>query len=343
MRRGGGRRKGSFMRRIRAVWLVPAVLAGGLAVWGVAGAQEAEEGKGGLLTDLWGITPADRQNPPQYGEKLVDHLGCLYCHGLGGREGIMNPNAKDNKHIPSWDSPDFAKKYPTEDKVRETIEKGRHPDAIENADTTPIPMPPWGNRLSDQEVDGIVAYIWSLRDTPTASHLEGGRGAEDAQSAYLPGIPPAPAPAPVADEEHSHRAPRTLNTALVRNGASLVDYLGCLHCHGVGGRQGMDNPNAVRKHVPAWDDPEFIKKYPVADGVRWVIEMGRTPERDPKATDVPVPMPAFGNQISDDELDAIVAYIWSLREVPAAARDQGMPGMHGMAASEATAEFPAAP
>jgi len=329
------------MRRIRAVWLVPAVVAGGLVLCGGAGAQDAEGGRG-LLTDLWGITPHDRQNPAQYGEKLVDHLGCLYCHGLGGREGIMNPNAKDNKHVPSWDSPDFVKKYPTEDKVRETIEKGRHPDAIDNADTTPIPMPPWGNRLSDPEIDGIVAYIWSLRDTPTASHPEGGRGADDAQSAYLPGIPPEAAPAP-AEDDHDHMAPRTLDTALVRKGASLVDYLGCLHCHGVGGREGMENPNAMRKHVPAWDDPEFIKKYPVADGVRWVIEKGRMPERDPKAEGTPVPMPPFGNQISEDEMDAIVAYIWSLREVPPSARDHGpMPAMHGMAASQAAAEFPPA-
>jgi mono/diheme cytochrome c family protein len=326
------------MRRIhaiRAMWLASAVLAGVTGVSGAAWAQDADGGRG-LLTDLWGITPQDRQNPPEYGEKLVEHLGCLYCHGLGGQKGITNPSAKDNKNVPSWDSPDFVKKYPTEDKVRETIQKGRHPDAIENADTSPIPMPPWGNRLSDPEMDAIVAYIWSLRDTPVASHPEGGRGAADAESAYLPGLPPKPAPAPVEDD-HMHKAPRTLNTALVRKGASLVDYLGCLHCHGLGGREGMDNPNAKRKHVPAWDDPEFIKKYPVDDGVRWVITKGRKPERDPEATDYPVPMPAFGNQISNDELDAIVAYIWSLRATPVASHGPEHDHDHG------TAEVPPAP
>jgi mono/diheme cytochrome c family protein len=340
------------MRHILAITRAPAVFLTGLATVlvigagapGPATAQDADSGQGGLLTDLWGITPQDRENPPEYGEKLVQHLGCLYCHGLGGQKGITNPNAKENKNVPSWDSPDFAEKYPTEDKVRDTIQKGRHPDAIENADTSPIPMPPWGNRLSDPEVDAIVAYILSLRDTSVASHPEGGRGADDAESAYLPGIPPPMAP-PEEQDDHAHKAPRTLDTALVRKGASLVDYLGCLHCHGLGGREGMDNPNAKRKHVPAWDDPEFIKKYPVPDGVRWVIEKGRTPERDPDATDNPVPMPAFGNQISDDELDAIVAYIWSLRDVPETAR---MPAhdhdhAHGDAAPMPTAEHPAAP
>jgi mono/diheme cytochrome c family protein len=349
--------KGSFMPRIRAVWLVAAALTGGLVVCGVSGAQAAgapdpgakdtgaqdlQGGKGGLLKDLWGITPTDRRNPAEYGEKLVDHLGCLYCHGLGGREGIMNPNAKDNKNVPSWDSPEFVKRYPTEEKVRETIQKGRHPDPALDATSTPIPMPPWGNRLSDQEVDGIVAYIWSLRDSPTSSHPEGGRGAEDAQSAYLPGIPPEMAPAPV-EEDHEHRAPRTTDTALVRKGAALVNYLGCLHCHGVGGREGMDNPNAMRKHVPAWDDPEFIKKYPVDDGVRWVIEKGRVPERDPKADGTPVPMPPFAGQLTGDDLDALVAYIFSLREAPVTMHGHGaMHDMHAPSTSQATAEAPAA-
>jgi len=315
------------MRRVLAIMLVPAVLGAWAGLSGLARAQDDDRGEGGLLTDLWGITPQDRQNPAQYGEKLVDHLGCLYCHGLGGHKGIENPNAEDQKNVPSWDSPDFVDRYATPDKVRETIQKGRHPDRAAGADSNPIPMPPWGNRLSDAEVDGIVAYIWSLRDTTVASHPEGGRGADDARSAYLPGIPPTLAPAEPEDD-HAHMAPRTLDTALVRKGASLVDYLGCLHCHGVGGREGMDNPNAMRKHVPAWDDPEFITKYPGPDGVRWVIEKGRTPERDPKADGNPVPMPPFGNQISDDELEAIVAYIWSLREAPVAA-DAHMHDMHG--------------
>jgi len=325
------------MRHGFANLLVVSALALGLP--GVATAQDGDAEQG-LLTSLWGITAEDRQNLPEYGEKLVDHLGCLYCHGLGGRKGIMNPNAQDQKTIPSWDDPEFVDRYPTSEKVRQTIQEGRHPDRAADADSNPIPMPPWGNRLSPTEVDAIVAYIWSMRDTPVASHAEGGRGADDTRSAYLPGIPPPLAPAEEEDE-HDHMAPRTLDTALVRKGASLVDYLGCLHCHGLGGREGIDNPNAMRKHVPAWDDPEFIKRYAVPDGVRWVVTKGRTPERDPDADGSPIPMPPFGNQISDDELEAIVAYIWSLRDAPVMEHDHAhMHDMHDGAPAQATAEFP---
>jgi mono/diheme cytochrome c family protein len=303
---------------------VPVLLAG---LWGPARAQEKEEGQG-LLIELMGITPEDRKDEVVYGGKLVEHLGCLFCHGLGGREGIVNPNA-ERKYVPAWDDPEFAERYPTREKVRETIREGRFPDKADDATGNPIPMPPWGNRLSDGEVDAILAYIWSLRGTPVSSHPQGGQGADDARSAYLPPIhvtPEAPEP---DTEDHMHEPPRTGDGALVKQGRSMVEYLGCLHCHGLGGREGMDNPNAERKTVPAWDDPEFIRRYPVDDGVRWVIVNGRMPERAPDATDDPVPMPPFGRMLSTEEMDAIVAYIWSLRDRPAEAggHAQGQAGM----------------
>jgi len=92
--------------------------------------------------------------------------------------------------------------------------------------------------------------------------------------------------------------------------------LGCLHCHGLGGRQGIPNPNAVRKYVPAWDEEEFITRYPVDDGIRYVITNGRYPAKDPAATSSPVPMPPWGNRLKPLEMDAIVSYIFSLRNTP---------------------------
>ena len=269
--------------------------------------------------------PAVEKDPVVLGHDLVEHLGCLFCHGLGGREGIVNPNAK-RKYVPSWDDPEFVKLYPTDEKVRETIRKGRFPDKADDATGSPIPMPPWGNRLDPEEVDAIIAYIWSLRETPVSSHPQGGLGAEDAESAYLPPLK-GEAPAPDADmEDHMHAPPETGGGPQVAKGRSMVEYLGCLHCHGLGDRKGMENPNAKRKNVPSWDDPEFIKRYPVDDGVRWVIVNGRMPEKDPGATDDPVPMPPFGRMLSHEEMDAIVAYIWSLRDHPVKPHEH----MHGM-------------
>ena len=271
-----------------------------------------------LWTGPWGIAHAEEKNKVELGHDLVEHLGCLYCHGLGGRKGLDNPNAK-RKYVPSWDSKDFVDRYPTPEKVRQTIREGRFPEKAAHADGSPIPMPPWGNRLTDAEMDSIIAYIWSLRETPVSQHPKGGRGAMNE------GMEPEELPPVIADvdtEPEAHgRVPQDDDPAYV--GKQLVEHLGCLYCHGLGGRKGLDNPNAKRKYVPAWDEQAFITRYPVDDGVRYVIKNGRIPEKDPKADGSPIPMPPWGNRLTKDEIDAIVAYIWSLRDTPMATHPQG--------------------
>lgn len=281
---------------------------GGLRVWWLVAAA--------FLILLGGVaaTYAEEDDPVKLGRNLVQHLGCLFCHGLGGREGIVNPNA-ERQYVPAWDEAEFIEKYPDPEEVKKTIQEGRFPDKAENATGNPIPMPPWGNRLTEVEMDAIIAYIWSMRDTPVSAHEQGGWGAQAAKEAYQPPLPVAARPAQKAGAEHDHHVAsmQAGESAQVQKGKALVGYLGCLHCHGQGDEKGMENPNAERKHVPNWDDEEFARRYAVADGVRYVIEKGRVPEKDPQAVGNPVPMPPFGGQVSEGEMDAIIAYIWSLR------------------------------
>jgi mono/diheme cytochrome c family protein len=309
-----------MMKRFLALAAAPLLA---LGVSGTAPAQSVGDSNG-LLMDLWGITPEIQADPVKFGGVLVEHLGCLYCHGLGGRQGIENPNAA-RKYVPAWDEQAFIDRYPTPEKVRETIRKGRFPDKDPKADGSPIPMPPWGNRLNDQELDAIIAYIWSLRETPVAAHPRGGRGTQQNEEDMAPESPLAALPVAAA-ESAPRQVPGTKPAGAdnpVQLGHDLVEHLGCLYCHGLGGRQGIDNPNAVRKHVPSWDAPEFVKRYPVDDGVRYVIEKGRVPEQDPKADGSPIPMPPWGNRLTKDEMDAIVAYIWSLRKTPVTSHEKG--------------------
>ncbi|MFQ5693329.1 MAG: c-type cytochrome [Nitrospinota bacterium] len=309
------------MKRFLALAAAP-VLA--VSIWSTAPARDEGGGNRGLHSELWGLSPEEQNDPVRFGRALVQHLGCLYCHGLGGRQGIENPNAV-RKYVPAWDEAAFIERYPTPEKVRETIRKGRFPKKDPAAASNPIPMPPWGNRLSEQEMDAIIAYIWSLRQTPTESHAKGGIGAVEAAEANAPVSPLAGRVVRPAEPEGVRKPPVKPPDAdnPVRLGSDLVEHLGCLYCHGLGGRQGIENPNAVRKHVPAWDSEEFIRRYPVDDGVRYVIEKGRTPAKDPEATGSPVPMPPWGNRLNKDEMDAIVAYIWSLRQTPVATHPKG--------------------
>lgn len=271
---------------------------------------------------LWAGLPAParalEKDPVKVGADLVEHLGCLYCHGLGGRKGLDNPNAK-RKYVPSWDEQAFLDRYPTPEKVRQTIREGRFPEKASDATGSPIPMPPWGNRLTEIEMDDIIAYIWSLRATPVSTHPQGGRGNR------LPDAVPEPLPPMIPDQEIPPTAhgmvPQDKDPAYM--GRQLVEHLGCLYCHGLGGKKGLENPNASRKYVPSWDEKAFAERYPVDDGVRYVIEHGRIPEKDPKATGSPIPMPPWGNRLTKDEVDAIVAYIWSLRQTPVSSHPQG--------------------
>lgn len=162
------------MKRFLALAAAP-VLA--VSIWSTAPARDEGGGNRGLHSELWGLSPEEQNDPVRFGRALVQHLGCLYCHGLGGRQGIENPNAV-RKHVPAWDSEEFIRRYPVDDGVRYVIEKGRTPAKDPEATGSPVPMPPWGNRLNKDEMDAIVAYIWSLRQTPVATHPKGGRGGD---------------------------------------------------------------------------------------------------------------------------------------------------------------------
>jgi len=266
-----------------------------------------------MLAGAWGTALAVENDRVKLGHDLVEHLGCLYCHGLGGRQGIANPNAK-RQYVPAWDEPAFIERFQERETIRATIIHGRFPEQAEGATGRPIPMPPWGNRLTDTELDAIISYIWSLRETPVETHDAGGLGEEEEEEDTRSAILALQALKNQPDEDNSlpeGERPQDPQAAL---GLALVEHLGCLHCHGLGGRQGLSNPNAVRKYVPAWDEEAFIARYPVDDGVRYVITSGRFPAKDPKAVGSPVPMPPWGNRLKPEEMDAIVAYIWSLRE-----------------------------
>ncbi len=277
-----------------------------------------------MLGGTWGTALANQQEQVTLGKHLVEHLGCLYCHGLGGRKGIDNPNAI-RKYVPAWDEKEFIERYPNKEAIAAVIQKGRFPAKDPDAKGNPIPMPPWGNRIKPEEMDAILAYMWYLRETPLETHEKGGMGAIEDDS-----IDPATA-ALIATLEETKNEEQIkkmkhnghVGESKVELGRALVEHLGCLHCHGLGGRQGLPNPNAIRKYVPAWDEKEFIDRYPVDDGIRYVITNGRQPEKDPKAASSPIPMPPWGNRLKPAEMDAIIAYIWSLRDTPKESHPKG--------------------
>ena len=121
------------------------------------------------------------------GQARFDRLACATCHGPGGSAGLPNPGSEtgfvptlndlaDRMALTNSDDaqsvialiesqadlaaadPPFAG-YPAFleqlDMIRDTIKNGRT--------GTGMAMPPWGSRLNDAEVDGLIAYLISLK------------------------------------------------------------------------------------------------------------------------------------------------------------------------------------
>lgn len=97
----------------------------------------------------------------------------------------------------------------------------------------------------------------------------------------------------------------------VERGHVLFARAGCVTCHGLGGAGGYPNNNVVGGKIPALQniDQRYTK-----DELRKKIARGVVPQKaDPAGPDPLLRMPAWGETLKDDELDAVVDYLWTLK------------------------------
>jgi len=149
-----------------------------------------------------------RRPPPNVPERLGEYLfmisGCVACHGPDGRGGVVNFNYA-KKTIPAHNttveklfirSPEDAEafiRYLTHNKDPEFIQdlplaqvvldrylalttiirNGSQPERLDpQGPEPPLWMPAWRYRLSDLEIDALVAYFVSLASWDDASSEE---------------------------------------------------------------------------------------------------------------------------------------------------------------------------
>ncbi len=93
-------------------------------------------------------------------------FGCAGCHGANLQGGVPNPNAQ-GEEVPSLLhlSSDYSR-----DDVVEIIRNGRTPP-LDNAKgpTPPLYMPAWKNMLSNEDIQQIVAFLWSKQQKTSDS------------------------------------------------------------------------------------------------------------------------------------------------------------------------------
>jgi len=222
----------------------------------------------------------------QRGARLASESGCLACHGPAGR--LADPDgALGVGTVPSFDHDDVTAYAKSAGEIREWILDGQPRRLREEKTEEPPPvlrMPAWRGQLSEREADWLVAYVKAASD-----------------------FDPIP-DAAVAGREAAARH-------------------GCFACHGPQGRGDTPNAGSLKGYIPSWSGTDFPELARDDGEIReWVRDgMPRRLRDHPVAAFFlrrqAIRMPAYGQRVTDEELDRIVGYIRWLRQPAAAPAD----------------------
>ena len=221
--------------------------------------------------------------PAERGRRLAERTGCFGCHGPGGLRGAANPGRLD-KTVPSYED-DLMMYAKTPEEVREWIRDG-------------VSRKKKVSRTWREERDR-----GALRMPAYGRRLSEGE-IEDL-TAYVTAV------SGMAEPPDS----------LAHQGLLRAEALGCIGCHGPGGRLARPNPGSLKGYVPSWDGsdfPELVKSR--TEFEEW-IERGvpRRLERNPLAREflrrASLHMPGYEKHLEPGDLDALRAYVeWLRRE-----------------------------
>jgi mono/diheme cytochrome c family protein len=113
------------------------------------------------------------------GHETAYRLGCFGCHGPEGRGLVQNPGSFKG-FIPPWDGDDFADLVRDDGELAEWVRKGMsarfaaNPAARTILAKQAIKMPAYGDRVSDDDLRQLGAYVAWVRAHPRGVH-EGSR------------------------------------------------------------------------------------------------------------------------------------------------------------------------
>ena len=117
------------------------------------------------------VTSPSPEQPPTFtsdvekGRAVFEKYGCAACHGIGGGGGRHNWNGGLGEEAPPLL---YVNAYYGHDveSLKRLIRNGRQP--VPRADAArPRPalyMPAWKDRISDDDLNALVAYLFSLSD-----------------------------------------------------------------------------------------------------------------------------------------------------------------------------------
>ena len=230
------------------------------------------------------VTLRPRLPAAERGRRLAEATGCFGCHGPGGLRGASNPGRVD-KTVPKFED-DLMMYAKTEDEIREWIHDG----------------------VSKKK---SASQTWRAeRDRGALRMPAFGRRLTERQiddlTAYVVAL------SGMADPSDS----------LPARGLERAQALGCLGCHGEGGRLARPNPGSLKGYIPSWDGEDFPDLVSSRDEFEQWVEHGvaRRLERNPIARTflhrAAVHMPRYERHLEPGDLEALRAYVEWLRGRP---------------------------
>ncbi len=213
--------------------------------------------------------------PELSGQKLANQLGCFACHGSGGLEGASNPGATDD--VPAWSGGNAMMYLKSDDDISSYIKHGHldkhsHEEGGEHQKGL-LEMPGYDDVLSQGQLEDLVAYVKAV-------------------SRFYPNMP----------KEAS-------------KGMRVDSKKGCFGCHGPSGRGGLSNPSSFKGIIPGWNGEDFAETVKNEEELKsWILE-GYIPRfKESVAASffidrAKIKMPSFKNNMTDEELKDLMAYI----------------------------------
>lgn len=144
-----------------------------------------------LWSPRWAITPTEKiypilhtgtsqsnpansegneDSPVEGGRRLYQELRCGLCHGPNGEGGVKNPNSDPDGMVSNLF--DLSEAYTWND-LKDKLMKGAHSAKLEDGKPDPpLDMPSWERTLSDEELEALTHYLFSLKSPPETAEAD---------------------------------------------------------------------------------------------------------------------------------------------------------------------------
>jgi len=218
------------------------------------------------------------ESPAARGERVATRLGCFSCHGPGGRGQVPNLGSKFDT-VPGFREQTLMMFVKNDEELREYILDGAPRRREKSASyreamaAQAIRMPAFRGWVGEADVDALVAYLRLV------SGLIG----------------------PTEEQ--------------VRHGAGLVAKLGCFGCHGEMGMGGHPNPGSLKGYIPGFLGDDFHELVRSDDELMTWLREGALPRISENVLGryffhrQRIRMPAYKQFVSDEDLQAVAAYV----------------------------------